>query len=347
MTPDRVSTMPKELPAAIQAFGLGKPLKIAPLGGTATRKWDVTTDQGRFVVRVRAAEFADEDATRFDHEVLRRLARAGFPVPMPLVNTDGSTWLAQDGHVLEVLSWIDGDPFSEGDQAAVRSLGHLLARFHRVFSQDLPLGKNGRPREDHPDLMRPYLAGLRPLATSEQEKRQLTEIDRLLDEIATRLDAGFYAALPHSVIHGDVHPGNIRFRQSEVAAFYDFDYLGVQARIRDLSDAMISFASRRSGVFDPNVMQSLVQPFVPDGALCRLLLDGYQDKSPLTENEWQALPLLMRSRWIQMRLRGARKVAEDQRIRFVLHRFFEVIGWLDREGNRFFDTLRQRLEPIA
>ena len=166
MTPDQAPTMPKELLPVLRAFGLGDPLEIVPLGGTATHKWDVTTSQRRFVVRVRAAEFADLDATRFDHEVLHRLAQAGFPVPSPLTNVDGSTWLVHDGHVLEVLSWIEGEPFAEGNATAIQSLGNLLARFHCVFSDDLPPGKKDRLREDHPDLMRPYVAGLRRLATS-------------------------------------------------------------------------------------------------------------------------------------------------------------------------------------
>jgi Ser/Thr protein kinase RdoA (MazF antagonist) len=346
MTPSRAATTSQELLPVLRAFGLGDPLGIVPMGGTATHKWDVTTPQGRFVVRVRAAEFADHDATRFDHEVLHRLAQGGFPVPMPPVNLDGSTWFGHDSRVLEVLSWIEGDPFLEGDQAAIRSLGNLLARFHRVFADNPPLGKQGRLREDHPELMRPYLSRLR-LAASAQEDRELGAIQKLLDEVAAKLDSGLYAAMPHSVIHGDVHPGNVRFRHSQVAALYDFDYLGVQARARDLSDALISFTSRRGDVFDPNVMHSLVQPFVPDWSLCRLLLSGYQDESPLTETEWRALPLLVRSRWIQMRLRGARKVPEDQRIRFVLQRFFEVIDWLDREGNAFFDALKQNLQPVT
>ena len=161
----------------------------------------------------------------------------------------------------------------------------------------------------------------------------------MLDGVAANLDAGLYAALPHTVIHGDVHPGNVRFRHARVAALYDFDYLGVQARARDVSDALISFASRRGDVFDPNVMQSLAQPFVPDLSLCRSLLNGYQNESLLTGAEWRTLPLLVRSRWIQMRLRGARKVPADQRIRFVLHRFFEVIDWLDCQADAFMKRL--------
>jgi Ser/Thr protein kinase RdoA (MazF antagonist) len=293
------------------------------------------------VVRVRAAEFADRNATEFDHEVLRRLDRAGFPVPSPIAREDGSTWFVQQGDVYEVLRWIAGEPFVEGDLAAVRALGELLARFHRLFAADPPRIRKDRLREDHPNLMRPYLAKLQQLGPGIEQKWQLAALSHQLDFVSAELDAGLYASLPKSVIHGDVHQGNVRFRQSQVAALYDFDYLDVQACVRDVSDALIFFASNRDDHYNADAIHSLVQPFVPDGPRCRSLLCGYESVTPLTELEWRALPLLIRSRWIQMRLRGARKLAEDQRIDFVLHRFFEVADWLDREAASFFSRLRE------
>lgn len=347
MTPSSLPIAASELLPVLESFELGNPSQILRLGGTATPKWDITTPQGRFVLRVRAAEFADEDVTRFDHRVLRQLAEAKFPVPVPKTSSNGSTWHACGGHVYEALSWIDGDSFVEGDEAAIGSLGNLLARFHRFFLDDLPCGKKGRPREDHPDLIRPYLEALRSLSATSEEQRELDAIGRLLDENAAALDAGLYLSLPRSVIHGDMHPGNVRFRDRHVSAVYDFDYLGVQARVRDISDAIISFASHRRDRFDPNAIGSLVQPYVPDLSLCRVLLGAYQDLLPLTNPEWQALPWLMRSRWIQMRLRGARKIGEDQRVSFVLDRFFEVIDWLDREGDVFIEGLKEDLQNAS
>ena len=168
--PHPIAAPPGELPALLEAFGLGVPDEVRSLGGTGTRKWDVVTAGGRFVVRLRAAEFADLDATRFQHEVLRRLDRAGFPVPAPLIGKSGISWFAQDGRVYEVLSWIEGEPFVESDAAAVENLGILLARMHRLFADNPPPAKKHGLREDHPDLMRPYLARLRPLARDARQE---------------------------------------------------------------------------------------------------------------------------------------------------------------------------------
>jgi Ser/Thr protein kinase RdoA (MazF antagonist) len=338
-----IAAPPPELVAVLDAFGLGAPREVRALGGTGTRKWDVATADGRFVVRLRAAEFADLEATRFQHEVLHRLNRAGFPVPAPLSGRSATSWFVHDGNVYEVLSWIEGEPFQESDRAALENLGILLARMHHLFADHPPPARKTRPREDRPDLIRPYLAKLQPLAPDARQRGELAESGRQLDAVAANLDGGLYASLPQSLIHGDVHRGNLRFRNSRVAAIYDFDYLDIQARARDLSDALISFASCRGELFDPDLIRSLVQPFVPDRPRCRLLLGGYQSVAPLTELEWEALPWLIRSRWVQMRLRGARKLPEPQRIDFVLHRFAEVIDWLDREAGGFFAGLKQDL----
>jgi hypothetical protein len=115
--------------------------------------------------------------------------------------------------------------------------------------------------------------------------------------------------------------------------------LSVQAQVRDVCDAIMFFASKRETPLEPDRIQSLTQPFVPDLEQSALLLRGYGSRRPLVDREWRALPWLMRSRWLQMRLRGSRKVPAGDKVQFVLDRMFEVIDWLDREGEAFFRKL--------
>ena len=321
------------------AFDLGAAQAIQPLGGTATSKWAVTTDRGRFVIRVRPAEFASPERTRFAHTVLNRLAAAGLPVPHALDRTDGTTTCALEGRTFEVLSWIEGKPWPAGNPDAAKNLGTFLARFHSLTADLTDQDAKPMPREDHPAALQDCLARLRGLPATPEQSDQLAAIGQLLQRGRLELETTLYPSLLRAVIHGDFHPGNVRFNGTEVAALYDFDYLAVQARVRDLVDALMFFASLRTTPFEPDSIRSLTQPFVPDAGLARPLLAGYQSVLPLTSDEWQALPLLLRSRWIQMRLRGSRKVPPAQQLDFALDGFGQVIEWLDREGPDFFTQL--------
>ena len=329
-----------EIKEIIKAADLALPKSIKALGGTATQKFDVLTSQGRFVLRVRPAEFAGENLIRFDHEVLWRLHRAGLPVPCPRKRPDGKSWFVSGGRVWEVLSWVEGEPFDINDLHALHNLGQFLGRFHATLQNNIPSAKTGWRREDHPDLMVEYFRQLEILCSGGAAKKEMARIGNQIDLVKEMLDDGLYEKLPEAIIHGDVHPGNFRFRDSHVSAVYDFDYLSRQARMRDVSDGLMFFAARRPTVMNPDDIYSLVQPFECDFERFLVFLKGYRQISELTEMEWSALPWLMRSRWLQIRLRGTRKVKKEQKVSFVLDRFFDIINWLDEQSADFFRRLQ-------
>jgi Ser/Thr protein kinase RdoA (MazF antagonist) len=185
--------------------------------------------------------------------------------------------------------------------------------------------------------------GLESLCDSERHGRDLERIREQLILVRRELDGGLWPELPKAVIHGDVHPGNVRFRNSRVSALYDFDYLSTQARVRDLCDALMFFAATRDQPLDPDDIYSLTAPYRLDADGAVVLLEGYSSTSPLVECEWEAIPWILRSLWCQNRLRGSRKVEDGEKLAFVLDGFFDQIGWLDRSATGFIAMLRKRL----
>lgn len=327
---------------SVAAFRLGRALAIAKLGGTATQKWSVTTEAGRFVVRVRPVEFGGTGAVAFDHTTLMRLAAAGLPVPCPQRLSDGTSILWRENRAIEVLSWIDGEAFSAGNRNAAHELGIFLGQFHAELADNFPSGKEAALREDHPDNVEPLLPALLAATTDPTARHRLATLGEQLQNIRQEFETRLYPVLPRTVIHGDIHPGNVRFRHDRVSALYDFDYLSVQARVRDVIDALAFFASARSEPLDPDRIRSLTQPFIPQLELSCAVLSGYQSMQPLTDDEWRALPFLLHSRWLQIRLRGSRKVPPEEKPAFVLNRFSEVTDWLDRSSRIFFEKLREK-----
>ena len=165
---------------------------------------------------------------------------------------------------------------------------------------------------------RPTWSGLLASVTPNGQRQELDRIRQELGRVRRELDEKLWPELPKAVIHGDIHTGNVYFRDSRVAAVYDFDYLSLQARLRDVCDALMFFASLRHRPVEPDDIYSLTAPYRLDLQRATILLEGYQNTTRLTECEWDAIPWILRSQWCQIRLRGSRKVPVQQKLAFVL-----------------------------
>jgi hypothetical protein len=129
-----------------------------------------------------------------------------------------------------------------------------------------------------------------------------------------------------------------------VSAVYDFDYLSLQARVRDLCDALMFFTATRDRPLDPNDIYSLTAPYLLDPDRAVVLLESYCKTNRLVECEWEAIPWILRSLWCQNRLRGSRKVKESQKLAFVLDRFFEQTDWLDQSSTELLAAVQRQVE---
>ena len=212
-----------------------------------------------------------------------------------------------------------------------------------------PAGKDDFIREDHPDLLGEYIDRLEANADSPEQFEVIGHIRRQQDRVRQELDSGLYERLPKAVTHGDVHPGNMAFTDSDVSAVFDFDYMSIQARARDLCDALMFFAGNRDTPLDCDDIYSLAQPCTLDMRRSAILLEGYQSAAkdgplgPLVDLDWQGLPPIMRSQWCQIRLRGSRKIPPKKAVDFATDKFLDMIDWIDNQSSDFFNELRQKV----
>jgi Ser/Thr protein kinase RdoA (MazF antagonist) len=324
----------------LKSWELGEIREISGLGGTAAPKWRIQQANRKFVLRQRQNEFALPGMINFDHQMLTKLHSTGLPVPYPQTAKNGRTWVECDGNVYELLSWIEGKPFTQGDVKAIAGLAKFMAQFHLASSDDISAGKEEMKREDHPELLMPYVRKLDSLCRKGCERDKIKRIREQVFILNDRLEHELYYKLPTAVIHGDVHPGNVMFDGSRVSSVYDFDYMSVQARVRDICDCMAFFTSTRERDFDVNDIYSLTQAFTFDYNLSVVFLNEYSKVIPLAEIEFAALPLILRSLWLNMRLRGCRKVVDDKKIEFVLDDFWRMLDWIENESPAMINELR-------
>ncbi len=92
-----------------------------------------------------------------------------------------------------------------------------------------------------------------------------------------------YPALPAQIIHRDPNPDNLMIQEGQVAGFIDFDLSRIAPRIFDLAYAATGILS----VAYPRVAEAQRQNFF---ALAQAIWQGYHALSPLSQEEWDALP---------------------------------------------------------
>ncbi len=122
----------------------------------------------------------------------------------------------------------------------------------------------------------------------------------LADELASELcslERDWPRALPAGVIHADLFPDNVFFRDRELSGLIDFYFACTDFLAYDLAVCLNAWCFEADGSL--NVTKA------------RLLLDGYRHARPLSPAELAALPLL----------------ARGSALRFLLTRLFD---WLNQ-----------------
>jgi len=202
-------------------------------------------------------------------------------VPKVLPTADGRTQLrvpAADGcvHTVRLLSWLPGTllPPDALSRKALYCMGETLAALGRA------LAGFEHPASEYPLLWDiKQASSLRELlhTVTEPALRDVLEshLDTFTSEVEPRL-----AALRWQVIHNDLNPGNVLFREDdhdEIAGIIDF---GDMMRSPLVIDAAVgcAYLCRRD-----------------DGSLADMFefLRGYNSVTPLTQDELELLPHLV------------------------------------------------------
>ena len=120
--------------------------------------------------------------------------------------------------------------------------------------------------------------------------------EELAEELAV-LERAWPRDLPTGVIHADLFPDNVFFRDREVSGLIDFYFACTDFLAYDLAICLNAWCFENDGSF--NITKA------------RLMLDGYRRTRPLSATELAALPLL----------------ARGSALRFLLTRLFD---WLNQ-----------------
>ena len=271
-------------------FDVGSINSTKDLGGTYNLNILLETTRGTYVVRVYRPWITYKRIAML-HHVKQVLYKNAFPVVIPIADKRGDAIVPYQDRFIEVEHFI---PYTK----SVETWKHyeiafsLLARLHYCFATKLE-----------------YVAFVPPLVTNygtpdillawtlqtEQRIRQIIENEntylalaicadtvQLLTKMQTWWNEIGYS-LPQQIIHGDYGTGNLLFRDEQIVAILDFDFLAIRERVFDLAYALYWMFRRIESESTPDKLSWF---------LVNKMLKNYNNATsrPLTQKEIQALP---------------------------------------------------------
>jgi homoserine kinase type II len=255
--------------------------------GVENSNFLVTTERGNFILTLYEKRVAPADLPFFI-ALMEHLAGRGVACPTPLKGRDGIALRALCGRPAALVTFLSGMWPRRVQPFHCAGVGRALAELHRAGASFAMTRAN--------DLS---LGGWRRLYDSSAIRAAEVQ-PGLAEEIGAELqclEGAWPKDLPSGVIHADLFPDNVFFREHEVSGLIDFYFACSDFLAYDLAICLNAWCFESDGSL--NVTKA------------RLLLDGYRRVRPLTPAELGALPLLARG--------GA--------LRFLLTRLFD---WLNQ-----------------
>jgi homoserine kinase type II len=300
-----------------------------PGGGTANANLTLEAETGKYFLKRRNPKYAEQAFVAFDHRLMEHLAPFQIGTPLAVLTHTGERWLAWNGFVYELFPYQPGGAHDRHALTQIASAGSSLAAYHQAVESFAPPPGKDWPRYHDPLLIRAGLeemdAELRARLSAEDYAYLRAQVEMLeRDYPAER-----YQALPKCVVHGDYHPGNLKFLDDRVAGIFDLDWATVQPRLVDIADGVIFFAGERDSDIDSADIVSLTQTWRPSPERTRVFLDAYQQTLTILPEEWAALDGAVRARWLYCRVIGRSKVPADRPLDFFLNELLEPLRALD------------------
>lgn len=266
-------------------------------GGWNNTTYFIHQDTRRYVLRIYA--HGDRDVIAFEHAVLEslQLKQLSFKVPVPVKSITGESIVSVEdgiaGRCACLFTYIEGLRPAEGDRRAVYSFGQSTAELSiALMTIRLDIKPVYRPyyelQHSYPScnhgLVQSFCNSPPDEFTDLQE--ELYRLGRAHDEIYEQLSG--LEKLPQQFVHGDLNFSNLLVDESDpssVIALLDFEFCTWD--VRAMEPAVI--LSVLLGTEDEDGRKAVEQ-------FCK----GYGSKIKLTEEELNAIPVLMRLRKIDV-----------------------------------------------
>lgn len=237
-------------------------LRLIPLRESSDNKVFIieTSKNLNYILRISKRDVGDD--VLFELNWIESLKKKGLPVTSIIKTKDGQLFFYYERLTAVVFKFVDGysvkiDRKDKPDFDHVRKAAELLANLHNI-SEKLNL--------DYP-RKRTILSELkRVLARKDKFKHFINGGKQFVDEVTKNIEWAQRDNYQDTFIINDFRPGNIIFKDGEIAALIDFDWSCMGPSIKDLALGIVEWS-------------------FPDGSekpwkdILKLFLDSYNKES--------------------------------------------------------------------
>ncbi|MBL6947662.1 MAG: homoserine kinase [Rhodospirillales bacterium] len=238
--------------------------------GIENSNFALTTATGSYILTLYEKRVNPDDLPFF-LGLLDHLADAGIPCPTPVHGRDGQALRQLCGRPAAIVTFLAGMWPRRIAPDHTAELGRALAELH-LAGVDFPMTRTN-------DLS---INGWRPLL-AKSESRADEVAPGLAAELSAELDVlekNWPSGLPGGVIHGDLFPDNVFFRDGRLTGLIDFYFACNDMFAYDLGVCLNAWC------FEPDLSFNITK--------ARRLLTAYRKVRDFSADELDALPLLAR-----------------------------------------------------
>ncbi len=243
--------------------------------GIENTNYRLSTDGGVFILTLYEKRVNPDDLPFF-LGLLEHLSARGVPCPVPLKDRAGKALRTLSGRPASIVTFLDGIWPRRVSPDHCALLGAAMAEMH-VAGRGFPM------RRDNDLSVSSWRGLFSSCAGRADEVRPglAAEISAELDFLEARWPRpGGKEGLPEGVIHGDIFPDNVFFRDGKLSGLIDFYFACTDVLAYDLAVCLNAWCFESDNSF--NITKA------------SRMLSAYGDVREFSETERDALPVLAR-----------------------------------------------------
>lgn len=266
----------------LEHYDLGQPIRQERINRgyiNDNYKIEVLRDgkKSRYLLK-RYRKGTPEEKVRYEHALLHELQIRRFEFSPRLIATkNGATFVNIDRQLknrthknyIAVFSFLSGKDKYRWDtplcsDEELKNAAKMLALYHNtIFNWKGISGWGELNNLDEINWMATkWKVYARNALKSPFDEYFLEQFDYLLNILNNMPPKEIYNTMPRLAIHGDYHPGNLKFQDGKVIGVFDFDWSKIDARCFDVGLAIMYYCTTWERISDGNLQLDRVESFL-------------------------------------------------------------------------------------